>query len=111
MWGVNKLLTTVAVALCFFSGAVFASFWLMLLSVLIALGALLLERYPLHRAWCERRTSRRQPSHRRSYSQSLGRTKTSKPPPSGKGTISPAGSNAQPADEGQVAEIWSRFVK
>ena len=107
MWGVNKLLTTVAVALCFFTGAVFASFWMMLLSVLIALGALLLERYPLHRTWCERRTSRR----RRSNVQSLGRTKTSKPPPSGKGTISPAGSNAQPADEGQVAEIWSRFVK
>ena len=103
MWGVNKLLTTIAVTLCFFTGAVFESFGLMLLSVLIALGAWTLERYPLHRTWLKQKLNPRR--------QSLGRTKTSKPPPSGKGTISPAGSKAQPAEEGQVAEIWSRFVK
>lgn len=113
MWGVNKLLTTVAVALCFFTGAAFERLWLMLLSVLIALGAWALECYPLHRRWGERRTSRRRRFRkgRTGQPQSLGRTKTSKPPPPGSGTMSPAGSKPQPAEEGQVAEIWSRFVR
>lgn len=49
MSGINKLLTFVAVTLCFFTGAIIDSFWLMLLSVVISLAALVLEHYALPR--------------------------------------------------------------
>lgn len=47
MRGINKLLTFIAVTLCFFGGAATNSFILMGLSVAIALIALILDIYDL----------------------------------------------------------------
>lgn len=45
MWGVNKLLTAVAVGLCFLAGLIFSQGVLLLLSLTVALGAYGLEHY------------------------------------------------------------------
>jgi len=45
MRGINKLLTVVAVTLCFFVGAASANFVLMSLSIVIAVAALIIEAY------------------------------------------------------------------
>lgn len=49
MRAINKLLTLVAVALCFFGGAASGYLSLMALSVVIALVAFVLEAYALAR--------------------------------------------------------------